>query len=295
MNNPFFSIILPTYNRDKLISKAIQSVINQTFANWELIIVDDGSTDNTRNTIETFDDKRIKYLYQENQERSIARNTGINNSNGQYICFLDSDDYYLENHLQSLYDEISFQNFPVSFYFVLRAFESNEEITYPPLNNFKVRNNIELIFNIMIATPQTCIHKDILQKNMFNPEFKTGEDLELWSRILVEYPLEKVNKHTVVSKIHEENSVNFASGNFFVENLKVVRFIFKNKKISSHISLKQKHLSISNCYFGIARYYLLKNKKLMAIYYLTKSIIYFPFHKQNIYRIKLILKTIFNL
>jgi glycosyltransferase involved in cell wall biosynthesis len=294
MTKPFFSIILPVYNREKFISRAIKSVIDQTCKNWEMIIIDDGSTDNTRKIIEAFDDDRIKYFYQENKERSAARNNGISKSSGLYICFLDSDDYYLENHLQNLYDILSSRDHPVSFYFVLRAFESNNVISFPPLNDTGFRNNFEMIFNIMIATPQACIHREILEKHRFNPEFKTGEDLELWSRILLDFPLVKVNKHTIVSVIHEENSVNFSSGNFYLENLKVVRFIFRNKNISKYISSRQKHLSISNCYFGIARYYLFKKKNIHAIFNFIKSIYYFPFHRQNRYRFKLILNTIFN-
>ena len=99
LQNIFFSIILPTYNRSKTIDKTIESVINQTYKHWELIIIDDGSTDNTKEIITNYktNDKRIKYLYQQNKERSAARNNGIVNANGDYICFIDSDDYFMKN------------------------------------------------------------------------------------------------------------------------------------------------------------------------------------------------------
>ena len=73
---PVFSIILPTYNRAQLLPTAINSVIGQEYSNWELIVIDDGSTDNTQMVVKKIDDNRIKYYYQENQERSIARNNG---------------------------------------------------------------------------------------------------------------------------------------------------------------------------------------------------------------------------
>jgi len=100
---PFFSIIVPTYNRAHLISKAIESVIAQSFVNWELIIVDDGSTDKTMDLIASYQEKdtRIRYIYQENAERSAARNNGIDHAKGEYICFLDSDDYYLKKNLNT--------------------------------------------------------------------------------------------------------------------------------------------------------------------------------------------------
>ena len=93
-----FSIIIPTYNREKFISIAIESVKNQLFQNWELIVIDDGSTDNTKNIVKHYlSDSRIKYVYQENQERSASRNNGVNIANGKWICFLDSDDKFLSN------------------------------------------------------------------------------------------------------------------------------------------------------------------------------------------------------
>ena len=106
MKSPFFSIILPTYNRDKFISSAIISVIKQHFTKWELIIIDDGSTDKTKDIVLSYDDDRIFYYYQENQERSIARNNGISHAKGDWICFLDSDDAFKENHLSSFYETI---------------------------------------------------------------------------------------------------------------------------------------------------------------------------------------------
>ncbi|HAB89958.1 MAG TPA: hypothetical protein DCF84_05420 [Bacteroidetes bacterium] len=89
---PYFSIILPTYNRGERIDMAIQSVLDQTYSNWELIIVDDGSTDNTKEVCLQYQEPRISYVYQDNAERSAARNKGIALSRGVYVGFLDSDD-----------------------------------------------------------------------------------------------------------------------------------------------------------------------------------------------------------
>lgn len=93
------SVIIPTYNRAQFIAEAIQSVLDQTFTNFEIIVVDDGSTDNTRDVVGGFKDHRIKYIYQENQWAAIARNNGIKASEGEYLTFLDSDDILMENAL----------------------------------------------------------------------------------------------------------------------------------------------------------------------------------------------------
>ena len=85
MTSPFFSVVIPTYNRATLITKAIDSVLLQSFPDWELIIVDDGSSDNTKEVISNYNDSRIQYHYKENNERSAARNRGIELCKGLYV------------------------------------------------------------------------------------------------------------------------------------------------------------------------------------------------------------------
>jgi glycosyltransferase involved in cell wall biosynthesis len=100
-SEPRVSIILATYNRAGLLPRAIDSVLRQTFSDWELLIIDDGSTDETKALVDTYsrDDRRIRYICQENSGLALARNTGISAASGDYITFLDSDDAYMEDHL----------------------------------------------------------------------------------------------------------------------------------------------------------------------------------------------------
>ena len=95
----FFSIIIPTFNRKSFLRVAIDSVLAQTYENFELIIVNDGSTDSTKDMIKTYSDPRIVYVYQENQGVSSARNTGLSKATGNFIAFLDSDDKWVKEKL----------------------------------------------------------------------------------------------------------------------------------------------------------------------------------------------------
>lgn len=97
---PKVSVVIPTYNYARFLSESIQSVLDQTYTDFELVVVDDGSTDNTREVVESFHDPRIRYIYQENQGVSAAQNTGTNVSVGEYICGLGSDDMYLPMNLE---------------------------------------------------------------------------------------------------------------------------------------------------------------------------------------------------
>ncbi len=99
----YFSIVITTYNRNNILENAIKSVINQTSNNWECLIIDDGSYEPAINKIFYLikDDKRFTYVYQKNSGVANAKNSGLCMAKGKYITFLDSDDYYMENHLES--------------------------------------------------------------------------------------------------------------------------------------------------------------------------------------------------
>jgi glycosyltransferase involved in cell wall biosynthesis len=100
---PEISIIMPTFNRALHIETALQSILGQSFRSWELIIIDDGSTDNTFSILDRYISKfpNIRYMKQSNRKAALARNAGIQASFGRYVTFLDSDDHYLENHLET--------------------------------------------------------------------------------------------------------------------------------------------------------------------------------------------------
>lgn len=104
MRNPLVSIIMPTYNADQYIFRGVDSCVEQSYSAWELIVVDDGSTDNTRAVVGRYvaEDKRIRYVYQGNSGVSAARNLGLHEAKGEYIVFLDSDDWLRKDALERL-------------------------------------------------------------------------------------------------------------------------------------------------------------------------------------------------
>ncbi|MGB3902114.1 MAG: glycosyltransferase family A protein, partial [Bacteroidales bacterium] len=104
--NILVSIIIPVYNGEKYISDTIQSVIDQTYKNWELIIVDDGSTDNTAEIVKQFNDSRISYIKKNNTGVSDTRNVGAMISKGEILCFLDADDIWLPENLEKKVEKL---------------------------------------------------------------------------------------------------------------------------------------------------------------------------------------------
>ena len=249
-----FSIIIPTYNREKFLPKAIESVINQSHNNWELIIVDDGSTDNTKSLIEDYQKKenRIKYIFQENKERSVARNNGIKNAKGDWICFLDSDDLYHETHLKVFYNFIKKNKFKDAIYFSGVSFGDYENSN----QNYDTsgKNNLEFVLINSLGAPRACCSKSILLENKFNPEISIGEDKELWSRIAIKSPIYYHSNKTFIEIEHNNRSINNDNG---IANLKTIKYIANNTIVSKKI----KNSLISNAHFKISTYHISKNKK----------------------------------
>jgi glycosyltransferase involved in cell wall biosynthesis len=101
---PYFTIVIPSYNRGHIVGRAIESVLNQSYSDFEIIVVDDGSTDNTKEVVCQYMDSRINYFFQENSGVSVARNTGSKLAKGDYLVFLDSDDYVKDIWLKDFFN-----------------------------------------------------------------------------------------------------------------------------------------------------------------------------------------------
>ena len=184
MVKPFFSIIIPTYNSEKYVTKAIDSVIAQTFKDFEVLLVDDGSVDNTvgivRNKIAGLTNFKIIVLKQ-NSGVAEARNTGIFYSRGKYICFLDDDDLWLKDKLKVEYDYIV--NKKLNWVF------SNYEVLNDKYEHLGTRFRIPGIYNYddiikhgnPIGMLTVTVRADILKENKF---LNVGhEDYDLWLRL----------------------------------------------------------------------------------------------------------------
>lgn len=203
---PFFSIIIPTYNRGHFISTAINSVINQSHNNWELLIIDDGSTDNTQELISDYTDERIIYIKQKNKERSAARNHGIRLAKGKWVCFLDSDDYYENNHLSN------FKNFIDKNNDFVGLISSGVSLTgtinrRKDFLNLNLDNPLKEVWNKFLLPTQVCIHHSVLIDNKFNEKLSLWEDTHLWLRIIAQYPAHQIKTYTCVQVLHNQGTV----------------------------------------------------------------------------------------
>lgn len=212
----FFSIVIPLYNKANYIESTIKSVLNQTFTDYEIIIINDGSTDDSIAKVLEFNDNRIQLYNQKNQGAAVARNLGIEKAKYEFIAFLDADDLWMPNHLEKLKTLI--QNFAN-----VGIYASRYELVFKNGKNYipkfkGISADFEGIVSdyfktsspYPIATSSSIvIPKKIFEKiGYFKPAISSGQDVDMWIRIASKYRVAVSNKVTASYLHYIENSLS---------------------------------------------------------------------------------------
>jgi glycosyltransferase involved in cell wall biosynthesis len=290
MNNPLFSIIIPTYNRAERNAKTVQSALNQTIGDFELIIVDDGSTDNTEEIIKSLLDPRIHYFKKNNEERAIARNYGIHRAKGDYITFLDSDDQLFPHFLDEAQKVIEQNNRPEWFHLAYEIVDEKGVIIRQE-NKRKGDINKSLIRGNHLSCIGVFIRKDILEKYQFNddPEIIGSEDYLLWLKLASLYPLRYSNNISACMIQHDGRSViNFNKQQLIRRIEKSIYYATNDPSISNflkgHISKVKAHR-----YLYLANHLSRAKYKLSSVVYFFRSVVNFSlilFHRNSLSYLK---------
>ncbi len=209
------SVIIPLYNKEKEILNTINSVLNQSYANFELIVIDDGSTDASAEIVKGIKDDRVKLFQNKNEGVSIARNFGVLQSKALYVAFLDGDDYWYPNHLENLNHLI--EKFPNHLWYA-SAYEKkrNNHLTTkmdsPVLENGdKWSGEIDELFkycykDCLVWTSAVCFRKEFFNTlKGFNANFSHGEDTDLWIRAALNSKLAFSNRITSCHNLISSN------------------------------------------------------------------------------------------
>jgi len=191
---PTVSVVIPTYNRAGYILDAIESVLAQTYADYEIIVVDDGSTDNTRQLLQPLiDAETIRYAFQDSRGAPSARNLGIRLAQGEYVAFLDSDDLFLPEKLEK---QVAFLDSYPAAALVHAGYEkvsdSGKSLGYRDTSKISGRVYPQILLNwsVLIATPCVLVRKNVLDEvGDFDEGLRWAEDLDLWRRIAQRYEI----------------------------------------------------------------------------------------------------------
>ena len=275
-----FSIVIPTYNRAKILEETLMSVLDQTYPHYEVLVVDDGSTDNTREAVENLQNEKIRYFYKANEERSIARNYGADKAIGDYIIFLDSDDKMSETHLISVYDFLKTKDFIPRFIF------AGYQILHPDrtlLYSYGVDgffNSRKLVYGNFLGCSSVILHKDLFKKYYFNTNkgLILFEDWELWLRVISENQLYCFPGKSIVMINHGGRSVlNYDASQLKDKILHFKSYIMRSSNIITR-SFLNKRLFLNGIYsYAALHIAMTKNHKSEAVKYLFTSLLNNPF------------------
>ncbi len=212
-----FSVVIPLYNKEKQIKQTLESVLNQTFGDFEIVIVNDGSKDGSVQVVQSINDPRIRLINQENGGVSAARNRGIKESNNEWIAFLDADDLWEENKLEEVNKII--QNMVETNYWICSGYQSlkgekKHSFVYP---NCGLINDAlyTLVDGLRIQTSTVVARKKYFMEDerlFFAVGINASEDREVWYRLAFRFPLYYINKSLSYYVIDQTgNSLNTLS------------------------------------------------------------------------------------
>lgn len=231
METPLVSVVIPSFNSGRLLENAIKSVINQTYKNIEIIIVDDGSTDGTKEWL-VKNSLGIKYYFQKNSGAASARNTGVSLATGEYIAFLDADDIWLPTKLEKQIELINIQNsFIFSNGYIIEGEYCYEDIivncdvqryrqiyksyTWPPKivdfnRNFKIHS---------VPTSSILVRKSLFEQVNGFPNLKQGEDFVFLQLLLSLKPAISIDIPLMAYRVHNKNTSSSLKQSTFIQRL----------------------------------------------------------------------------
>ena len=206
--NPMVSVIIPAYNRSHLVTRAIQSVLNQTYKDFEVIVVDDGSTDDTKEAIANFHNEKIRYLrHEKNKGGSAARNTGIKAARGEYIAFLDSDDEWVPEKLEKQIQKIKQSPKKVGVIYCGHILVSDKSKRVLRRVKPTLRGNVHAVSfqqGLLGGGSKPLIRKECFQKSgLYDETLPALQDADMYVRLSEYYEFDFVPECLAIHHVHE--------------------------------------------------------------------------------------------
>lgn len=213
---PEVSIVIPSYNSEKYIETTLNSVLNQTFTDIEIIVIDDGSIDRSPAIIRSFGSP-VRLISQRNSGVSTARNRGISEASGEFICFVDSDDYWFPEKIASQMEVFRAHPEVGAVYSSFLPWRSDDHECFPPPGSYILEGSKEeidpeysgwvyhlFLLDCWMLTSTSMFRREVLDKcGVFDSTLPCGEDWDLWLRIAREYPIIKLKRPTTLYRQHK--------------------------------------------------------------------------------------------
>lgn len=263
----FFSIVIPTYNRDKIIPRAINSILQQSFTDFEIIVVDDGSTDGTEAAVAAFNSVQVRYFKTANFGVAHARNYGIKQAKGTYIGFLDSDDLMETMHLQTAFDFIKCKQNPAVIH--LNFLWGAEDKLNPHKNYLPKHLPGDIFKNCSLHVNCIFVKNELLQKNLFNEsrELMFAEDWDFFIKLAVRFPIHTNDVTTAYLIDHEDRNMrNFNEEKWVIKRDAISKSLREDPLVSEKY-IKKVGIVTAHMNSLIAVNFAVRKSKLKALKY----------------------------
>lgn len=275
----FLSIIIPTYNRAHLIEHTLKSVLNQSCADFEVIVIDDGSSDNTAEIVQPYLSEKVHYYRITNSERGAARNRGTEHAKGDYVNWFDSDDEMLPHHVAYLKEWCERHKNPEVVNVMYQIKDAVSGKITPVQSSYssgqKQRKNYLIEGNYLACNP-VVVRRDIALANPFIEDrtLSASEDYELWLRLLTKYPFHQSTEITSFLIQHNERSVNTMTNPDKLETrfLTFLKYIDKNEDLKQFLG-NDYHYFVMRNYLILAVDLAYNNHKRKGFFYLKKALL----------------------
>lgn len=258
----YVSVIIPVYNAEKYIKKTIQSVLDQTYKDYEIIVVDDGSTDSSEKILSQF--KNIRYFYQENSGVSASRNKAIEESRGRYIALLDQDDIWYPQRLEKQILALEKNSDAGIIYADCNYIDAEDRVIlrlFEKQKAYSGRIFEQLALDNFIPIPTVLIKKEALNKaGLFCEDYTFAEEYDLFLKIARFYNVVFVNNVLAGYRIHDTN-LSKDTENSLKEDIKVTKYVMsKYQEEIKNIKNKLKK-KLNGLYYQLAKIYIRKKIK----------------------------------
>lgn len=277
MAKPSISIIVPTYNRAEFIVEAVESVFAQTVTDWELIIVDDGSTDNTVELLEPFlADQRVTYQKQENQGQAVARQQALKIATGDYIAFLDSDNRWLPQRLELGLTALSnHSNAAVSYGDIITIDDNGIETSRHNMRRYSGAIAPQLLRDNFVSMNTSLVRKSAIDKiGGMRAEVRRGDDYDLWLRLSAENEFIYIPEFMADYRVMDDQISSNKDGRF-VSNREIVSNFHKHYPHA--VSALQRRRAWSSFFVRKASYEASTKRHVQALSDLVRAVIQHPF------------------
>lgn len=279
MKKEKISVVIPTYNREKLIVRSIESVLKQTYKNIEVIVVDDASDDNTKKVVKKIKDERIKYIKLEsNKGACYARNVGIENASGKYVAFQDSDDVFHEDKIEKQYNNLIKNGSDIDFC-KLSFYDDDVIIPNEKVEESILKGNIldELCRGNFISTQAILMKKSVALKYLFDVDMPRFQDFDFIMRLIHDVKI-SYTKEALVTLFKQNDSISSSYERLKKASLLILK---KNYRLNDrqlddlrdwilncveysfdvrYIDLKKKYINLENKYSNLENEY---NKQML--------------------------------